>query len=74
MTDTTAPRPRAAAAPDPPAVAALRALLDGEHAETRDRVREWLSMPGNSPAADLPMAVRAKNRVPLSAASQQLRQ
>jgi acyl-CoA oxidase len=47
MTETTAPDPRA--------VAALGALLDGEHAETRDRVREWLSMPGNAPAADLPM-------------------
>src|SRR3954454_1843865 len=38
--------------PDP---AKLRALLDGEHAETRDRVREWLSMPGNAAAADLPI-------------------
>src|SRR4051812_41487180 len=33
----------------------LQALLDGEHAEIRDRVREWLSMPGNAAAADLPM-------------------
>src|SRR3954470_554866 len=33
----------------------LRALLDGEHAEIRDRVREWLSMPGNAAATDLPM-------------------
>jgi acyl-CoA oxidase len=42
-------------APDPRTVAALRALLDGEHAETRDRVREWLEMPGNAPIADLPV-------------------
>src|SRR5919199_407724 len=33
----------------------LRALLDGEHAEIRDRVREWLSTPGNAAATDLPM-------------------
>src|SRR3954470_23787830 len=33
----------------------LQALLDGEHAEIRDRVREWLSMPGNAAATDLPM-------------------
>src|SRR4051794_12627815 len=33
----------------------LQALLDGEHAEIRDRVREWLSMPGNGAATDLPM-------------------
>src|SRR4051795_224503 len=39
-------------APDAPK---LRALLDGEHAEIRDRVREWLSMPGNAAATDLPM-------------------
>src|SRR4051812_20258954 len=37
--------------PDP---ANLRALLDGEHVEIRDRVRQWLSMPGNAAAADLP--------------------
>ena len=30
----------------------LRALLDGEHVETRDRVREWLSIPGNGAVAD----------------------
>ena len=48
MTETTAPDPRA--------VGALRALLDGENAETRDRVREWLEMPGNAPATDLPIA------------------
>src|SRR3954463_14482866 len=33
----------------------LRALLDGEHAEIRDRVRLWLSTPGNAAATDLPM-------------------
>ena len=47
MTDTTAPDPRT--------VAALRALIDGEHSENRDRVREWLEMPGNAPATDLPV-------------------
>jgi acyl-CoA oxidase len=47
MTETTAPDPRA--------VGALRALLDGEHAPTRDRVREWLSMPGNASVTDLPI-------------------
>jgi acyl-CoA oxidase len=31
----------------------LRALLDGEHVQTRDRVREWLAIPGNEPAPDL---------------------
>ena len=36
-------------------VAALRRLLDGEHAEMRDRVREWLSRPGNVAAADRPL-------------------
>jgi acyl-CoA oxidase len=44
MTATTAPDP-----------AKLRALLDGEHAATRDRVREWLEVPGNAPVADLPI-------------------
>src|SRR4051794_36099393 len=39
----------------PPTARALRALLDGEHAAQRDRVREWLSNPANAPAADLPM-------------------
>src|SRR6201989_2076869 len=33
----------------------LRALLDGEHVQTRDRVREWLSLPGNEPAVDVSM-------------------
>src|SRR3954453_746194 len=30
----------------------LQALLDGEHAATRDRVREWLSIPGNGAVAE----------------------
>ena len=33
----------------------LQTLLDGEHATSRDRVREWLSRPGNAPIPDLPM-------------------
>ena len=33
----------------------LRALLDGRFPETRDRVRWWLSQPGNEPADDLPL-------------------
>jgi acyl-CoA oxidase len=32
----------------------LRRLLDGEHAEIRDRVRWWLGTPGNEPVYDLP--------------------
>jgi hypothetical protein len=36
--------------------AVLRRLLDGEHAETRDLVRGWLSEPGNAPRPDLPMS------------------
>jgi acyl-CoA oxidase len=32
----------------------LRRLLDGEHAEIRDRVRWWLGMPGHEPVYDLP--------------------
>ena len=31
----------------------LRALLDGRYPETRERVRWWLSQPGNEPADDL---------------------
>jgi acyl-CoA oxidase len=31
----------------------LRTLLDGRYPETRDRVRSWLSEPGNEPADDL---------------------
>jgi acyl-CoA oxidase len=34
--------------------ATLRRLLDGEHAEIRDRTRWWLGMPGNGPVHDLP--------------------
>jgi acyl-CoA oxidase len=30
-------------------------LLDGEYAEIRDRVRWWLSQPGNEPVTDLPL-------------------
>jgi acyl-CoA oxidase len=33
----------------------LRRLLDGEYAEIRDRVRWWLSQPGNEPVIDLPL-------------------
>ena len=33
----------------------LRELLDGEYAEIRDRVRWWLSQPGNEPVTDLPL-------------------
>jgi acyl-CoA oxidase len=33
----------------------LRTLLDGPYPETRERVRWWLSQPGNEPADDLPM-------------------
>src|SRR4051812_35714916 len=33
----------------------LRELLDGEYAEIRDRVRWWLSQPGNEPVIDLPL-------------------
>src|ERR1700745_2142497 len=33
----------------------LRALLDGEHVQTRERVREWLSITGHHPAVDVSM-------------------
>lgn len=33
----------------------LRTLLDGEYAEIRAKVRDWLSQPGNEPVDDLPM-------------------
>jgi acyl-CoA oxidase len=33
----------------------LQTLLDGPYPETRDRVRWWLSQPGNEPVDDLPM-------------------
>jgi acyl-CoA oxidase len=32
----------------------LSTLLDGDYAEDRERVRSWLSQPGNQPADDLP--------------------
>jgi acyl-CoA oxidase len=32
----------------------LRDVLDGEHAEIRNRVRDWLDTPGNEPVHDLP--------------------
>jgi acyl-CoA oxidase len=32
----------------------LRALLDGPYPDTRERVRWWLSQPGNEPVDDLP--------------------
>src|SRR5919106_3747385 len=32
----------------------LRRVLDGEHAEIRDRTRWWLGLPGNEPVHDLP--------------------
>src|SRR4051794_6780238 len=35
--------------------AALRTLLDGEHAEIRNLCRAWLSLPGNAPRPDLPL-------------------
>jgi acyl-CoA oxidase len=38
-----------------PVVAELRAFLDGPHGPVRDRVREWLSAPGNQPRDDLPL-------------------
>jgi acyl-CoA oxidase len=34
---------------------ALRILLDGEHAEIRNRCRAWLSEPENAPRPDLPL-------------------
>jgi acyl-CoA oxidase len=33
----------------------LKRFLDGPHAETRDRVREWLADPGNAPRPALPL-------------------
>jgi acyl-CoA oxidase len=35
---------------------ALRRVLDGEHADMRDTVREWLSRPGNQAVTDRPLA------------------
>ncbi len=36
-------------------LAALQALLDGEHVEVRNRCRAWLSEPENAPRPDLPL-------------------
>jgi acyl-CoA oxidase len=44
----------AAQAPAPD-LAALRSLLDGEHAEIRNLCRAWLSLPENAPRPDLPL-------------------
>ncbi|MCW2994978.1 MAG: hypothetical protein JWQ18_2473 [Conexibacter sp.] len=53
MAATTVPSaPEAALKAD---VAALRTLLDGEHAEIRNLCRAWLSLPENAPRPDLPM-------------------
>jgi acyl-CoA oxidase len=49
-TPATPPTPATAPAPD---VAALRELLDGEHAAIRDVTREWLSDPAHAPRPDL---------------------
>src|SRR3954468_12993909 len=54
-----------AAAPPAPSVdlGALRALLDGEHAEIRNLCRAWLSDPANAPRPDLPLEEhRARGR------------
>jgi acyl-CoA oxidase len=53
MAATTTSTPPAA----PPAadVAAIRGLLDGRHAEIRDRTRHWLEDPANAPRPDLPL-------------------
>src|SRR3954454_6346704 len=52
-----APMTTVARTESPPsgAVQDLRRLLDGEHAEMRDLVREWLSRPGNQAVADRPL-------------------
>src|SRR5215217_278227 len=34
--------------------ASLRTFLDGPHAEIREMVRAWLSLPGNAAVVDLP--------------------
>jgi acyl-CoA oxidase len=54
MTTVARPADTTAAAAD--RTAALRRLLDGEHAAIRDTVREWLSRPGNQAVTDLPIA------------------
>jgi acyl-CoA oxidase len=48
----TPPTPATLLAPD---VAALRRLLDGEHAAIRNVTRGWLSDPANAPRPDLPL-------------------
>src|SRR3954453_11281467 len=50
---TTVTRPDSPPTDGAPQV--LRRLLDGEHAEIRDLVREWLSRPGNQAVADRPL-------------------
>src|SRR4051794_34120980 len=47
--------PSAAPAAPPADTGALRAWLDGEHAEIRDRCRAWLADPANAPRPDLPL-------------------
>jgi acyl-CoA oxidase len=49
---TSSGAPRAAPPVD---LTALRNLLDGEHAEIRNRCRAWLSEPANAPRSDLPL-------------------
>jgi acyl-CoA oxidase len=53
MAATTTPPVSPAAAPVD--LTALRNLLDGEHAEIRNRCRAWLSEPANAPRPDLPL-------------------
>jgi acyl-CoA oxidase len=53
MAVTTDPGAAPAAPPVDPG--ALRALLDGEHAEIRNRCRAWLHDPSNAPRPDLPL-------------------
>jgi acyl-CoA oxidase len=52
MAATTTTPPTAQPAAD---VAAMRRLLDGRHAEIRDRTRGWLADPANAPRPDLPL-------------------
>ncbi|HMJ36883.1 MAG TPA: acyl-CoA dehydrogenase [Baekduia sp.] len=48
----TTSHPTASPAAD---VAALRRLLDGEHAAIRDMTRQWLARPSSAPRPDLPL-------------------
>jgi acyl-CoA oxidase len=64
-TTTTAP----GAPPTARDAAALRRLLDGAHAATRDLTRAWLSEPGNAPRPDLP---REEHRAQVLAWAQDL--